>query len=218
MLSRFSVRSVLCLVVSVGVVWACSGNEPAKDDSDPPSTTYDAASYCGTLQARLRECGVLGAGRYHCENFTDAAEECETSCLREAECSGIVSFQCGYSGAVPRCFEGCIGLSPFTCDDGLVLSAYLRCSGAEDCAGGEDELDCPTVLTYKCRNVDERIDRALVCDGQPDCSDGSDETPGCGTALTCDDVPVSGYQVCDGFATCEDGSDEPAGCATASCG
>jgi hypothetical protein len=213
-----AMKKTIAVLLSVGVAWACSGNDPAEDDSDPSGSSYDPARYCGTLQARLRECGVLGAGRYHCDNYLDAAEDCETSCLREAPCSGIEGFYCGFSGPVPRCFEGCIGLSPFTCDDGVVLSGYTRCNTVSDCTTGEDELDCPSVSTYKCRNVDERVQSSLVCDGQPDCSDGSDETPGCATELSCGGIEVSGYQMCDGTETCSDGSDEPDGCAVATCG
>lgn len=211
---RKAFGAALLLVLFLG----CSSNEPAEDDSDPSGKTYDPRSYCGTLQARLRECGVLSAGRFECTNYEDAAEECETSCLRNAECTGIVGFYCGYTGVVPRCFEGCIGVSPFTCDDGLVLSGFTRCNGIEDCVTAEDELGCPSVTTYKCRNVDERVDSALACDGQPDCSDGSDETPDCAPVLSCDDgYEVPGYLICNGSEDCSDGSDEPAACATATC-
>jgi hypothetical protein len=209
-------RRTLALLGAVWMVWACSGKEAAEDDADPAGTSYDPASYCGTLQARFRECGLLGAGRHYCENYEDEAEECETACLAAGACSGIVSFACGFTGAVVRCFEGCIGLSPFTCDDGVVLSANTRCNASSDCATGEDELGCPATSTIKCRNVDERVQQSLACDGQPDCSDGSDEL-GCGPAHMCDGYAVPGYQLCDGTAQCEDGSDEPADCATVTC-
>ncbi len=218
MVSTTFMKNAFAVVLAFGLSCGCSGNEPAEDDDGPASTAYDPASYCGVLQARLRECDVLGAGRFNCDNYEDAAEECETSCLRTASCNDVEGFYCGFTGATARCFEGCIGLSTFTCDDGLVLSGYRRCNSLDDCTTGEDETGCSSFSTYKCRNVDERVDLALVCDGQPDCSDGSDETPGCTPELTCDGYDVPGYQVCDGIQQCVDGSDEAAGCALATCG
>jgi hypothetical protein len=217
MLSAATMRNALALLVAISVV-ACSSKDSADDDADPTDTSYDPSSYCGTLQARLRECGVLGAGRFHCENFQDEAEVCETTCLAEAACSSVEGFYCAYSGAVPRCFEGCIGLSPFTCDDGVVLSAYTRCNTISECTNGEDELDCPATSTLKCRNVDERVQLSLFCDGQADCSDGSDETPGCAREHTCDGSAIQEIQICDGTQHCADGSDEAPDCAVTTCG
>ncbi len=202
------------------LVWACSGKKAADDDdSGSGGTTYDPSSYCGILQSRLRECGVLGAGRYHCENFGDDAEQCESSCVRDAECAGLEEFYCSFMGPVSRCFQECIGLATFTCDDGTVLSVNARCDGFGECLNLEDEADCTAVSGYRCRNVDQRVDFSLYCDGVPDCSDGSDETPGCAVELTCDDgVSVTGYQICDGIRYCTDGSDEASGCAVSTCG
>jgi hypothetical protein len=208
-------RKALALALSVGLSLACSSKEEAVDDADPSGTSFDPASYCGTAQSRLRECGLLGAGRYSCANFEDAAEQCEISCLRAATCGELSDFQCGFTGAVPRCFGECIGLSAFTCGDGVTLGAYSRCNGAAECVAGEDELDCPAVPTSKCRNVDERVDLTLTCDGQPDCSDGSDEL-GCDAGLDCGEK-VSAYQVCDGVAQCPNGEDEPSDCAKTTC-
>jgi hypothetical protein len=212
-------KRAFALLLSSTFVWACSGGGSADDDSDPPSTTYEPSSYCGTLQTRLRECDALGPGRCHCENYEDDAEACETACLRAGECAAVQQFYCSFMGPVSRCFQDCIGLTTFTCTDGFVLSPSARCDGFEDCASAEDETGCNSVGSYKCRNVDERLDFALYCDGVSDCSDGSDEPPGCAPEVTCDDgLSASGYQVCDGIAVCSDGADEPAGCAVASCG
>lgn len=214
-MGRVSVQGIAIWVAGTLAVLACSSAEPAGDDDEGGG---NASGYCATLEARLRECDVLGAGRYECVNYADPAERCETACLADANCAAITDFYCGYTGSVPRCFEGCIGLVPFACGDGLSIDPFAQCNGVEECSGGEDELDCPAIGRYKCRNVNAWIDYALYCDGVEDCSDGSDETPGCAPEHDCGDgITLSEYAICDGTAQCTDGSDEAADCAIATC-
>jgi len=208
-------KGLIILVAGGFAVLACGGSDGADDDDDGGGGS--ATGYCGTLVSRLRECDVLGAGRFECANYGDAAEVCETECLREAPCGEVADFYCAYEGSVARCFTQCIGIEPFTCDDGVVLESYVKCNGFVDCTGGEDELDCVLIGGYKCRNVDTFIDYSFVCDGVDDCSDGSDELPDCEVALTCNGIEITEFSVCNGVTTCADGADEPSGCAVATC-
>lgn len=48
----------------------------------------------------------------------------------------------GSISATRRCFEACLGLQPFRCEDGRWLSAEARCDFSEQCSDGEDERGC----------------------------------------------------------------------------
>jgi hypothetical protein len=205
----------LMVALALGVGIACSDEMPSEESGDDD---FGDASYCETLVGRLRDCGGLGPGRFACANYGDGAERCETQCVRDASCGDLAQLSCSYAGSVARCFQECIGLSPFRCDDGTLVAHFDYCDGNDDCANGEDELDCSVNTDYKCRNVDAFVDVTLFCDGREDCSDGSDEPPDCSVALVCDDgVPVAEFEVCNGFPWCIDGADEPADCAALSC-
>jgi hypothetical protein len=184
------------------------------------------ASYCSTLEGRQRQCGVLSStGRTNCVNYDDAAEPCETACLKQASCVDVIGQSCGQSTlALSTCFARCVGLEPVTCKDGSELPGYARCDGQPQClsdADGNpddsDEAGCDST-GYQCRTVDERVPFTAYCDGAPDCSDGSDETPDCKVVMTCSDgTQVLAAMLCDGTVQCTEGEDEPSECATRMC-
>ncbi|HEX6272368.1 MAG TPA: hypothetical protein VFZ53_04990 [Polyangiaceae bacterium] len=196
------------IALVVGVFVACSA------ESEPGGA---GGAYCATVLGRLRECDVIDSGRYACSNYGDRAELCEIQCVEDASCADVAEFACSFGGRIARCFQECIGLSPFTCTDGTVIEPYLRCDGSSDCAGDEDEADCSLVNGYKCRNVDDFVDSTLYCDGYDDCADGSDEVPDCVEVHVCDGLSISEAQMCNGIAVCDDGSDEPEECAELAC-
>lgn len=190
------------------------------DDGDKGS------SYCASLEARQRQCGVISdTGRTNCVNYNDAPEACETACVKQASCVDIIGQSCGQATlSLSSCFARCIGLEPVQCKDGSELPGYARCDGTPQCiadADGNpddtDEADCPTI-GYQCRTVDERVPFTSYCDGSADCSDGSDETADCKVVMTCDDgSDVLAAMMCDGVPQCADGADEPKECATRMC-
>jgi hypothetical protein len=178
----------------------------------------DLTGYCAVWASRLRECGLVGPGRYTgCTNYSDAAEICEQACVASAACADIEDYYCGPGDVLGACLGSCVGEMPVSCADGTSFSYLYRCDGYEDCVGGEDETGCQGA-SVKCRNVDQRVDESLLCNGMPDCSDASDEPPECSATFTCGDAEtLPAVFACDGFADCLDGTDEPVDCAVAMC-
>jgi Low-density lipoprotein receptor domain class A len=192
----------------------------ASCSSDEATTAAGSGAYCAAQERRLRECAIIGDGRYEaCVNYNDAAEVCETRCLDQASCDDLQAFYCSqFDNAVIACFRACTGTEDFTCADGSTVAMFERCDTVPACSDGSDELDCESfVWTYKCRNVDQAIAQEGYCDGVRDCADGSDELPDCNPALTCLGQPVSIWNYCNGLVECSDGTDEPAGCTTGTC-
>lgn len=105
------------------------------------------------------------------------------------------------------------GCGTFTCQNGGLIHASLRCDGIPQCTQGADEKSCPGDFTCSDQST---VGASHVCNGVSECSDGADEAD-CPT-FTCQD----GNQVlarfhCDGSPQCLDGSDE-ANCTTYTCG
>ncbi len=164
----------------------------------------------------MRECQLLRPGDVACTDYGDEAEQCETRCYASASCETLKLSACGFGmGNLGICTGSCVGLAPVTCSDGRQISGYARCNLAMDCPNGEDEIGCTSEMTakFKCRNVDEFVSTAVICDGRRDCSDGSDEGSGCEIVLTCGGINIQARQVCNGLSDCLDNSDEPATCA-----
>ena len=181
-----------------------------------------AKSYCETLRAKERSCGILGEGKTACADFYDAAEPCEIDCMERATCADIIGYYCATgTTALGTCYSSCVGLAPLDCGDGSKIPGWGRCNGVPECEDGSDEVGCDSSTSrYKCRNVDQFIALEKLCDGTKDCSDSSDENAEC-TERTCKvdgvNTQVPFFTTCDGTSDCDDASDEPADCAVRSC-
>ncbi|CAJ0930175.1 unnamed protein product, partial [Mesorhabditis belari] len=142
-----------------------------------------------------------------------------TSRLHSGAISAIVS------NGNANCNEG-----DFRCNDGKCVRAEWRCDGSGDCAGGEDEKDCPHP---GCKNDQWQCDKYEFhsisciaeyqrCDNITDCHDGSDEKDCPAPAVQCSSSGVfacaDGRQCfpqskhCDGVYDCRDLSDEQDTC------
>jgi hypothetical protein len=167
------------------------------------------------------DCGTRG----YCDQTGDefvcrARETCtETTCEHGGTCvqEGLgISCACvdGYAG--PRCetLQQCVA-GEVPCDDGVCISEERLCDQAADCAGGEDEVNCPMACEPDMFTCDdgECIDGTWQCDGLEDCASAEDEVDciaGCGPgAFTCvDDECIDVSWICDGFEDCSGGEDE----------
>ena len=84
-------RAVVALVLLAG----CDG--PQVQPVLPiPEISFEKGSYCERYGDRLRECGVLGDGRFQgCHYFEDEAENCELDCVEQASCNDLAAPYCG---------------------------------------------------------------------------------------------------------------------------
>lgn len=217
-------RSALALCVLLS---ACDG--PLVQPVLPiPTIQFEDGTYCAIYTERLRDCGVIGKGRFQgCHNFDDAAEECELDCVRDATCSDLAAPYCAGDTRVltelAACEQRCVGYQVFTCTEGTLLHRGAVCDGIDDCNDAADEADCnaQTEFEYACRDGSFYA-ATEVCDGANDCANGLDEAF-CGSLFSCipSDDQATGFinevNACDGIRDCEDGSDEPEDCAVAQC-
>jgi hypothetical protein len=205
-----NVQRLLPLVTAFAMV-ACD------DDS--------SSSSCERLARRERACGVLSEGVVTC-NWTDPANrrfhDCVADCLERGSCSQVREAVCGdevEDNAIIRCANVCRETyapprETYTCNDGAVHPLSYRCDGEADCAGGEDELDCPE---FTCRDGQVHP-LSYRCDRYAHCVGGEDEancpTPPQFRCANGDTVKASSR--CDGGDDCADASDE-LGCAQLLC-
>lgn len=180
-------RLRLMMVLALALV-ACSPD----DDAEVGSRTT----------ARLQECGLLSAGEQPALPFY-LPNGCYDRCFAGGTCAELEGLLCGTSIDVGlRCDQRCA----FRCFDGVLLRLDAECNGSPECAGGEDELECPSPP------VEPQCRFAIRCDGVAQCASGFDEE-GC-VPFVCE---TSGMEIaeifrCDGWPACPDMSDE-AGCA-----
>lgn len=113
-----------CLVLMLG----CS--------EEPPAATPEIDA-CEELNAQRADCGLAPR---ECKTSYDV---CYAKCQLDWMCADLASP--GADLGISACLWNC---SPrFTCDDGTEIYATFRCDHVGDCAGAEDEQDCPLEST-----------------------------------------------------------------------
>ena len=156
--------------------------------SDGAKTSPSDAELSADSKARLRECGVLGAGTYDDGPVQDAFDRCVMQCTIDADCADLKPALCSdeepTSSAFASCAEACLGSTladQFKCDDGTRIPHAFVCDLEVDCTGGEDEgTHCGH---HRCTDGETISIKDTHCDGYADCGDGSDED---GCAVFCE--------------------------------
>lgn len=193
------------------------------DDAAAGSSIAEGGDACAQGTARLRACGLLGAGTTLCSVAPDELEEasCTQGCLERAECATLSAILCSSGnpnsadGAqLNACIAECAEQFGFHCtgalgDNTAVPSSFV-CDGEADCGDASDEVGCEQ---FDCGDG-ESVVATWFCDGVPDCSNASDEGAGCEHFSCTNSIQVPLSFQCDGVDDCGDDSDE-AGCDTA---
>jgi hypothetical protein len=189
-------RPLPLLFLALASLTACTGGEDVID--------------------RLRSCELLTEGFLQ-DLPVYAPTECYRQCLGEGSCEELEAALCRSDVEL---LVACDRRCAFTCASGAIVAVDAVCNGFEDCAEGEDEVDCPV---HVCDDGTEVMGANVLCDGRQQCPDRSDEE---GCPIDCDrrfheDCPPfvcdDGQEVqstarCNGWPQCMDESDEE-GCA-----
>ncbi|XP_077313881.1 sortilin-related receptor [Lithobates pipiens] len=195
---EFNCTSGMCIRQS----WVCDGDNDCRDWSDEAN------------------CSAVS---HTCE---PSSFQCHDShCIPQRwVCDGDSDCQDGSDEDHSICEKKCNG---FHCSNGTCIPLGKHCNGVKDCPGGEDEQTCEPLCTrymdFVCKNRQQCLFHAMVCDGETQCRDGSDEDPayaGCSRGpefkKSCDPqsfsclngVCISLEWKCDGMDDCGDYSDE----------
>ena len=160
-------------------------------------------------------------------NMACTTANCSHFCVPKDDSN---SFTCVCPNNVEADADGSCNITPthcpqpsrFSCGDGQCVPQSFVCDGGADCANGNDEANCTTLVKIcdeenqkQCANGD-CLSKAWWCDGDADCTDGSDENEECPN-VECSDgrwrckdkkqCVVERWR-CDGDADCRDESDE----------
>lgn len=172
----------------------------------PLPDTMSAA--CVRIGAKLRECELVGGEEFGCTDLNP--DECLVGCYQAAPCETLQEALCELrSNAFLGCSAFCAA-QDFVCEDGEKVPRLWVCDSTSDCLNGEDEADCPGLVTYPCADGSGTINPAWKCDGFADCTDGSDEDDCEDPWFSCGEgeEPIPQEWVCDGDADCSDAEDE----------
>jgi len=170
---------------------------PVDTDGAAPTVPPDAGVVVPVLTAdqmleasyskKFLECSGLSAGTLPADYFIvdDAYARCIANCVLADSCANVGTWFCGGGaangkGSVNACVNKC-PLAPadgFACGNGKTIPHAYVCdlSSQLDCAGEEDEQNCPR--DFQCTSG-ERVPMRLRCDGFAACKDGSDEPAEC---------------------------------------
>jgi hypothetical protein len=164
-----------------------------------------SGSGCPKVSDKLQSCHLIPSGAtFACSEPSENAALCEGGCFTNVSCGDLAGYFC--SGLVLASFDDCLmGCLSFTCKNGEIIGADLRCNGHSDCGDGSDEAGCAST-GFTCKNG-ATIQDSSRCDSFLDCQDGSDED-GCPTFTCKNGEKVLATERCDGHKACADGSDE----------
>lgn len=128
------------------------------------------------LSRHLRECKVIGDGRYEPRPIEDGYARCTAHCKLAASCSALLATTCTATKdfRLRVCTTNCAN-QPFSdgfqCGGAPVRRQWV-CDGTADCPDGSDEANC---ASFSCRDGSMVRASFVACDGRKDCVDGSDE-------------------------------------------
>jgi hypothetical protein len=198
-------------LVSIALaVYAAGCSEDKKPDGAAETPEATVEKVCAAVVDKLTECGVISGLHLKECGEGDTLARCVAACVDDADCDEMKASYCDDAlNDFSDCLSACHEAPPpdFVCADGSTIPASWRCSGAEDCPGGEDE-DCPKG-SFVCEDG-LSIPAGWKCDKVDDCSHGEDEgdCPG-SVRITCDDGSrLPARFRCDGSQDCADGEDE----------
>jgi len=175
----------------------------------------DASTQGDAFFAKLRGCGLLGAGNTMAPPSGSKVDDCLRPCLLGATCQELNTYICDQNptGSFLSCAAAC--LPPCAPITGTADPEPVYCDNVVDCKDGTDEVGCDPYY-FVCNNG-TRIARDYVCEGDDDCGDGSDEL-GCAAPISCGgtEAPQPARYACDHEDDCSNGADE-VGCAAYIC-
>jgi hypothetical protein len=156
-----------------------SGSEPDTGLQLSPEDIALAAAF----EARFRECGIVGDGKYNVGFPEDDYDRCLADCILKP--------------SIP-----CDDLHRTVCENNILFSQSYAC---------QSQCQDPPANGFRCASDGMLLARIRVCDNMAQCKDGSDEA-NCERFECANGELVPTRLVCDGYLACQDGSDE-AGCA-----
>jgi hypothetical protein len=157
----------------------------AVDGALAPSTDAASSADAGPLSdeqlgaaltSHLRECKVVGEGRYEPRPIADEYGRCTARCKLAASCSALLATSCTATKdfALRVCTTNCANLpfgDGFQCGGAPVRQQWV-CDSNADCPDRSDEAKC---ASFSCRDGSVVQASYVACDGRKDCTDGSDE-------------------------------------------